>query len=262
MKSSYSIDNGPATTYVPNPVVSKSQYRQKFYESPKLSPGRHVLKITNLGRQFWFDFAQVEVESPVQDGEDPVPGPVAPPPVTTTVTKQPVTVTTKSNPPPSPSTSQRPTTTSTSSSRSSSSSSSSSQSTTSSATQTTLSSSSSSFNTSSASSSTTSNDSSNLPVSLVGAIPTQTGSPFLPTPSDTTSLGIPIPTVVGAAGESNSHGIAVGVIAGIAVAGAFILALMVFLLLWLRRRREAADREKSIEPYGEDLCASAECTPC
>ena len=261
MKSSYSIDNGPATTYVPNPVVSKSQYRQKFYESPKLSPGRHVLKITNLGRQFWFDFAQVEVESPVQDGEDPVPGPVAPPPVTTTVTKQPVTVTTKSNPPPSPSTSQRPTTTSTSSSRSSSSSSSSSQSTTSSATQTTLSSSS-SFNTSSASSSTTSNDSSNLPVSLVGAIPTQTGSPFLPTPSDTTSLGIPIPTVVGAAGESNSHGIAVGVIAGIAVAGAFILALMVFLLLWLRRRREAADREKSIEPYGEDLCASAECTPC
>ena len=63
MHSSYSIDGGPATDFIPASTVVKPAYRQKFFASDTLTNGEHTLVITNLGKELWFDYVLVTLPS-------------------------------------------------------------------------------------------------------------------------------------------------------------------------------------------------------
>ena len=59
MHSTYSIDSGTPTDFLPAETVVRPLYRQKFYQSGMLSNGDHTLVITNAAQEFWFDYVEV-----------------------------------------------------------------------------------------------------------------------------------------------------------------------------------------------------------
>ncbi|KAM5546328.1 hypothetical protein V8D89_000454 [Ganoderma adspersum] len=57
--SSYSIDGGAPTDFVPADTFVSFQYNQKFFQSDTLPDEEHTLVITNLGEEFWLDYLVV-----------------------------------------------------------------------------------------------------------------------------------------------------------------------------------------------------------
>ena len=62
--SSYSIDGGTATDFIPANTFVSFQYNQKFFQSDTLSNDEHTLLITNLGEEFWLDYLVVTQSPP------------------------------------------------------------------------------------------------------------------------------------------------------------------------------------------------------
>ncbi|PIL28497.1 hypothetical protein GSI_08535 [Ganoderma sinense ZZ0214-1] len=62
--SSYSIDDGTATDFIPADTFVVFQYNQKFFQSGTLSNDEHTLVITNLGEEFWLDYLVVTQSPP------------------------------------------------------------------------------------------------------------------------------------------------------------------------------------------------------
>ena len=58
--SSYGVDDGPATDFVPADTFVSFKYGQKFFQSETLSDNdEHALVITNLGEESWLDYLAV-----------------------------------------------------------------------------------------------------------------------------------------------------------------------------------------------------------
>ena len=227
MLSSYSVDNGPASIYAPDPTVTTSLYRQPFYESPPLPPGKHILNITNLGKQFWFDYVRVQIDAASPPGVGPANSRLPDSTLITTVTTRRDITTTTIVTEESSQHALPPGTSSQTSSISSLS--------------------------SSLKQSTTSiadaipwpplssiNSSAIVSASVPDGSPLQTGlawpssSSTDPGPSDSLSS-----TVVGTVGDNHAHGPSIGLIAGPAcAAGGLALASVPFLLWYVCRRRK------------------------
>ena len=224
MESQYSIDGGPSTLYSPPSPNTQWQYRRQFFRSEEIPYGAHTLVITNLGDQFWLDFVQVEV--PVEPGNTqgaPTPSSSIPQPhsaqdePTGTGTQRTTT-----------STSQSPTA-------------------------------------DSSSQQTSSQARSAADESASGPSPTLT--PLATSSTDGRSDSFQFQasrstTVLGGAGtgvSSNSLGspsgsptMASGAIIAVAVAGVLLFALVGLAAWWWRRRRRA-ERDATVEPFGEPV---------
>ncbi|KAM5545300.1 hypothetical protein V8D89_000913, partial [Ganoderma adspersum] len=82
MMSQYVIDGGEPTTFVPAQEVQQEAYEQKFFDSGTLPLGEHMLNITNLGAQLWLDYFQFSTSVPEINSSSTI---ERPPPVTTTL---------------------------------------------------------------------------------------------------------------------------------------------------------------------------------
>lgn len=70
MRSEYSIDRGPPTTFLPPNDIAAVVHRRQFFASGEIKYGPHVLTIENMGEQFWLDYIQVEVPDDVGTTSD------------------------------------------------------------------------------------------------------------------------------------------------------------------------------------------------
>ena len=83
MQSSYSIDNGPETTFSATTVPTFPENNQVFYESPLLAPGRHTLLIKNKRKSGMLYLDYFEVSSPPANPSPLSQTPSVPSPVST-----------------------------------------------------------------------------------------------------------------------------------------------------------------------------------
>ncbi|KAI0752379.1 hypothetical protein C8Q80DRAFT_1117832 [Daedaleopsis nitida] len=87
MHSVYTIDGTNSTGFMPPSTISRPEYRQRFFQSTLLSPGRHQLTITNLAKNFYFDYIQLTMVNPPTSAAAHSSGTSVPPPGSSTETQ-------------------------------------------------------------------------------------------------------------------------------------------------------------------------------